>query len=71
VDLFHDLSAASGAGAKHMKELISQMAIIGEMSKDISSDPASDAIALDSLVTNVMRSPAFPTQYFMAPLAGA
>ncbi|SPD75408.1 aspartate-semialdehyde dehydrogenase, NAD(P)-binding [uncultured Desulfobacterium sp.] len=63
--------AASGAGAKHMKELISQMAVIGEVSKPLLNDPASTAIELDDIVTKKMRGLAFPVENFLAPLAGS
>ncbi|MFO7737650.1 MAG: aspartate-semialdehyde dehydrogenase [Desulfatiglandaceae bacterium] len=63
--------AASGAGAKHMKELIAQMGIIGNVSADLIADPASTAIAIDARVTEALRSDTFPTDNFSAPLAGS
>ena len=63
--------AASGGGAKHMKELTAQMASIGDVSKGLLDDPASTAIAVDELVTREMRSGAFPTENFLVPLAGS
>jgi aspartate-semialdehyde dehydrogenase len=63
--------AASGAGAKNMKELIEQMYIIGNASKALLDDPASSAIAIDEVVTNEMRSNRFPVDNFLAPLAGS
>jgi len=63
--------AASGAGAKNMKELIDQMRVLGDASRDLLDDPASSAIAIDQVVTEQMRSVAFPTDHFMAPLAGS
>ncbi len=63
--------AASGAGAKHMKELISQMNVIGDVSEDLLKDPASSAIAVDDRVTRLMRSRDFPIEQFQAPLAGS
>jgi len=63
--------AASGAGAKNMKELIEQMYIIGNASKALLDDPASSAIAIDEVVTNEMRSSRFPSDNFLAPLAGS
>lgn len=58
--------AASGAGANNMKELVSQMAAIGAI-----NNPDLSAVELDRLITNEMRSNAFPTQFFGAPLAGS
>jgi len=63
--------AASGAGASNMKELVEQMVVIGNASKPLLDDPASSAIAIDEVVTAQMRSGAFPTDNFLAPLAGS
>jgi aspartate-semialdehyde dehydrogenase len=63
--------AASGAGAKHMKELIEQMAILGDACRTLLDDPASTAIAIDEVVTRELRSDTFPTQNFTVPLAGS
>jgi len=63
--------AASGGGAKHMKELTAQMAAIGDVARELLDDPASTAIAVDELVTNEMRSNRFPTENFLVPLAGS
>jgi len=63
--------AASGAGAKHMRELIAQMAVIGNASSALLSDPASTAIAIDDRVTEELRSSTLPTDNFGAPLAGS
>lgn len=63
--------AASGAGAKHMKELIAQMSAISTNSKDLLRDTAATAISLDEMVTRTMRGIGFPTENFLAPLAGS
>jgi aspartate-semialdehyde dehydrogenase len=63
--------AASGAGAKHMKELIAQMVVLGDASRDLLEDPASTAIAIDEAVTKELRHNSFPTQNFTVPLAGS
>jgi len=63
--------AASGAGAKNMKELIAQMLVLGNASKALLDDPASSAIDIDRIVTEQMRGDAFPTDNFLAPLAGS
>ncbi|RLB76722.1 MAG: aspartate-semialdehyde dehydrogenase, partial [Deltaproteobacteria bacterium] len=47
--------AASGAGAKNMKELMAQMAALGEVSQPLLDDPASSAIELDKVVTEALR----------------
>jgi len=63
--------SASGAGAKHMKELISQMAILGDASKELMGDPASTAVAVDEIITRELRSTDFPIENFSAPLAAS
>ena len=63
--------AASGAGAKHMKELITQMAVLGDASKSLLNDPASTAIAIDEVVTKELRNNTFPAKNFTVPLAGS
>jgi aspartate-semialdehyde dehydrogenase len=63
--------AASGAGAKNMKELIAQMRVLGNASEALLDDPASSAIDIDRIVTDQMRSAVFPTDNFLAPLAGS
>jgi len=63
--------AASGAGANNMKELVSQMAHLGDVSKDLLEDPASTAIEIDELLTKELRGASFPTDYFGAPLAAS
>jgi aspartate-semialdehyde dehydrogenase len=63
--------SASGAGAKHMRELIEQMAVIGGASKGLLDDPASTAIELDQVVSDQLRSGSFPQKNFLAPLAGS
>ncbi len=63
--------AASGGGAKYMKELVSQMASVGAVSQDLMNDPAATALAIDGLVTNEMRSNVFPIENFLVPLAGS
>jgi len=63
--------AASGGGAKNMKELIAQMGILGNVAKSLVDDPKSSAIVVDEMVTAAMRDTGFPTENFLAPLAGS
>jgi len=63
--------AASGAGAKNMRELIEQMACIGTASKDLLDNPASAALDLDKRVIETMRGSDFPVANFGFPLAGS
>jgi aspartate-semialdehyde dehydrogenase len=62
--------AASGAGARNMRELLSQMAALPAGASDLLADPASSILEIDRRVTAELRSSRFPTQEFGAPLAG-
>jgi aspartate-semialdehyde dehydrogenase len=63
--------AASGAGAKNMRELVEQMAYIGNASGDLLSSTATAALELDKKVLEAMHEGAFPTANFGFPLAGS
>ncbi|MDY7115241.1 aspartate-semialdehyde dehydrogenase [Halomonas sp. SSL-5] len=63
--------AASGSGAKHMRELLNQMGGLRDSVADELSDPASAILDIDRKVTAAMRSGEFPTDNFGAPLAGS
>jgi len=64
--------AASGAGAKQMRELISQMGTLHAAAADRLADPASAILEIDRTVTDTMRSSTFPTDTtFGHPLAGS
>nr|WP_320133996.1 aspartate-semialdehyde dehydrogenase [uncultured Holophaga sp.] len=61
--------AASGAGARNMRELVRQMKAIGAVDPSLLDD-RSAILDLDRAVNGVIRSDAFPTENFGAPLAG-
>lgn len=63
--------AASGAGAKNMRELIAQMGTIEASVAAELADPASAILEIDRKVAETMRSDNFPTDNFGAPLAGS
>ena len=63
--------AASGAGAKNMEELVTQMQAIGKMASPVLENPASTILELDKNVINTMRSEAFPVQNWAVPLAAS
>ena len=63
--------AASGAGAKNMRELISQMGKIYRSVDTLLGDPASAIMEIDQCVAQEMRSSEFPTKEFGHPLAGS
>lgn len=63
--------AASGAGAKAMEELVSQMQTIGSQASPVLENPASAILELDKIVIDTMRSPALPVQNWAVPLAAS
>lgn len=63
--------AASGSGAKHMRELISQMGEIKDAVADQLNDPSSAILEIDKLVAERMRSNEISTDQFGVPLAGS
>ncbi|MGM0453765.1 MAG: aspartate-semialdehyde dehydrogenase [Thermodesulfobacteriota bacterium] len=63
--------AASGAGAKNMRELVAQMSTIGKASEDLLSDPGSAILEIDKSVINTMTSEEFAVDHFGVPLAGS
>ncbi len=63
--------AASGAGARHMQELVQQMRAIGGGAGDLATDPAASVLELDQRVRDVIASSDFPTSHFGAPLAAS
>jgi aspartate-semialdehyde dehydrogenase len=62
--------AASGAGAMNMKELISQMDVLGNSATGL-LNPSSAILELDKKITDTLRSDSFPKEQFGAPLAGS
>ncbi len=62
--------AASGAGAKNMRELLQQMGALEASVATELSDPGSAILEIDRRVTETMRSAEFPHENFGAPLAG-
>ena len=63
--------AASGAGAAHMRELVAQMAHIGEAARPALADPAVGALEVDRRVTMALRADDFPRSEFGQPLAAS
>jgi aspartate-semialdehyde dehydrogenase len=61
--------AASGAGAANVRELVSQMAAIGEQARAVLDDPAASALDLDRVVTQTIRGPDIETTQFGQALA--
>jgi aspartate-semialdehyde dehydrogenase len=63
--------AASGAGAKNMRELLSQMGAVHAAAASQLADPASAILDIDRTVTETMRGAALPSEQFGHPLAGS
>ncbi len=63
--------AASGAGARNMRELISQMGVLQASVADKLTDVNSAILEIDRTVAETMRADAFPTENFGVPLAGS
>ncbi|GAB3519935.1 aspartate-semialdehyde dehydrogenase [Photobacterium proteolyticum] len=63
--------AASGAGAKNMRELISQMGVINDTVSSEMANPATSILDIDRKVADTMRAADFPAQEFGVPLAGS
>jgi aspartate-semialdehyde dehydrogenase len=63
--------AASGGGAKHMRELVAQMGMLGEKSRDLMGAGESGILELDRRISQLLRSDALPTENFGVPLAAS
>ena len=63
--------AASGAGAKNMKELVHQMKVLGDAGQSGLAETNTPVLDLDATITDTMRSSSFPCAEFGAPLAAS
>jgi aspartate-semialdehyde dehydrogenase len=63
--------AASGAGAANMRELVEQMAKVGQSAQRLLADPASAILDIDRTVTESIRSAELPKDNFGYPLAAS
>jgi len=63
--------AASGGGARHMRELIAGMGTLYHSVAELLDDPASAILEIDRLVTESLNSAEFPVKQFGVPLAGS
>jgi aspartate-semialdehyde dehydrogenase len=63
--------AASGAGARNMRELIQQMGAIDNEVKALVDDPASAILEIDRKVAEFIRSDRYPVDAWPVPLAGS
>lgn len=63
--------AASGGGAKHMRELITQFGLIHDSVESLLADPASAILDIDRGVLKTQQDPALPHSNFGVPLGGS
>ena len=63
--------AASGAGARNMRELIQQMGAVNAEVKGLLDDPASAILEIDKKVTDFLRSDRYPLDAWPVPLAAS
>jgi aspartate-semialdehyde dehydrogenase len=63
--------AASGAGAAAMRDLVAQMAAVGDSARSLMNDPASAILDIDRAVSDSMRSRDLPSENIGYPLAGS
>ena len=63
--------AASGAGARNMRELLQQMGAVNAEVKSLLDDPASAILEIDKKVTDFLRSDRYPVNVWPVPLAAS
>jgi len=63
--------AASGAGAKNMTELMSQMVGLAQAAAPVFANPSSTALELDAAITRKLRDNTLPVDNFGVPLAAS
>ncbi len=63
--------AASGAGARSMRELISQMGAINNSVNELLQDPVSSILDIDKKVSDTINSSSYPLENWPVPLAGS
>jgi len=62
--------AASGGGAQHMRELLTQFGLLNDAVKQLLDDPASAILDIDRGVLSKQKDENLPTDNFLVPLAG-
>jgi aspartate-semialdehyde dehydrogenase len=62
--------AASGGGAQHMRELLTQFGLLNQAVESELADPASAILEIDRKVLAAQQSGQLPTEHFGIPLAG-
>ncbi|NYT23605.1 aspartate-semialdehyde dehydrogenase [Alcaligenaceae bacterium] len=62
--------AASGGGAQHMRELLTQFGLLNASVKGLLDDPASAILEIDRGVLTTQKDASLPTDHFGVPLGG-
>lgn len=62
--------AASGGGAQHMRELLTQFGLLNQAVGPLLDDPASAILDIDRGVLAAQQDPALPQSHFGVPLGG-
>jgi aspartate-semialdehyde dehydrogenase len=62
--------AASGGGAQHMRELLTQFGLLNQAVKPLLDDPASAILEIDRGVLAVQQGDSLPREHFGVPLGG-
>lgn len=62
--------AASGGGAQHMRELITQFGLLNAEVSGLLADPASAILEIDRAILGKQQDPGLPQTQFGVPLAG-
>ena len=62
--------AASGGGAQHMRELLTQFGLLNAAVKPLLDDPASAILEIDRGVLQTQKDPSLPHEHFGVPLGG-
>ncbi len=63
--------SASGAGAKFLKELVSQMGLLGSAAQEQLVDPAASVLEIDRIITQQLHSPKLASAITGVPLAAS
>jgi len=63
--------SASGAGAKHMRELLDQMGALHRAAAPLLNDPSSGILDIDRAVSAALTGSEFPSAQFGVPLAAS
>lgn len=63
--------AASGGGAQHMRELLTQFGVLNTAVSHLLDDPASAILEIDRGILSTQQDSALPQSHFGVPLAGS